>query len=278
MDSDLSTLHNLVNQGVAFIVAYGFQILGALIILAVGFLTARWVGRLITGLCSRHSLDATLSKFFANIARLLVLAFVVIIAMGKFGITIAPFIAAIGAIAFGSSLAIQGPLSNYGAGLTIILTRPFVIGNTITVKGVSGVVEEIRLGNTELRTEDGETILIPNKHIVGEILLNSYANRVVETAIGIEYNADPAAAVGVILGTLRAINSVVDEPPPQVGIAAFGDSAIEIGIRYWVPTVEYFQVQYAANAALHAALRDADIRIAPRRQHIRIVNQGDAGA
>ena len=273
MDKDLGTLQGLVNQGVSFIVAYGFQILGALIILVIGFLAARWCGRMITGVCERRGLDTTLSKFFANIARLLVLVFVIIIAMGKFGITIAPFIAAIGAVAFGSSLAIQGPLSNYGAGLTIIVTRPFVIGNTITVKGVSGLVEEIRLGNTELRTEDGETILIPNKHIVGEILRNSYANRVVETSLGIEYEADPGTAVSVVREVLLGLEGVVDDPAPQVGIAAFGESAIEIGIRYWVPTVEYFQVQYAANAALHAALRKSGIRIAARRQKVELTGQ-----
>lgn len=277
MDKNLDALQSLVSQGAGFLVAYGFQILGAVIILVIGLLVARWVGRFVVGLCERRGLDVTLSRFFANIVRLLVLVFVVIIAMGKFGITIAPFIAAIGAVAFGSSLAIQGPLSNYGAGLTIILTRPFVIGNTITVKGVSGVVEEIRLGNTELRAEDGESILIPNKHIVGEILRNSYASRVVEEALGIEYEADPGAAVDVIRETLKRVDNVAAEPAPQVGIARFGESAIEIGIRYWVPTRTYFQTQYAANAALHAALQQAGIRVAPRRQQVQLIGPADAG-
>jgi small conductance mechanosensitive channel len=97
--------------------------------------------------------------------------------MGKFGISIAPFIAALGALAFGASFALQGPLSNYGAGLMIIIARPFVVGDTITVKNVSGIVEEVTLATTILTTEDGEKITIPNKHIVGEILNNSFANR-----------------------------------------------------------------------------------------------------
>lgn len=105
--------------------------------------------------------------------RLTVLAFVMIVVLGKFGITMTPFIAAIGAIAFGSSLALAGLMSNYGAGLSIIITRPFVVGDTIQIQGVSGVVEEVGLAATRLETEDGEQITIPNKHIVGDILINS---------------------------------------------------------------------------------------------------------
>ena len=131
---------------------------------------------------------------------------------------IAPFIAALGAVAFGGSFAIAGPLSNYGAGLTIIVSRPFVVGNTITVQGVSGVVDEIRLAATLLSTEDGEVITIPNKHIVGEILHNSFENKVVETTVGIAYRDDPEQAVAVIRKVLAQIGAVCQEPAPQIGL------------------------------------------------------------
>ncbi|MEZ4605004.1 MAG: mechanosensitive ion channel [Desulfobacterales bacterium] len=98
----------------------------------------------------------TLSHFLGQVVRLVVLVFVVIMAMGKFGISVAPLIAALGALAFGASFALQGPLSNYGAGLVIIMTRPFVVGDTVTIEGVSGVVEEVTLATTILSTEDGE--------------------------------------------------------------------------------------------------------------------------
>ena len=276
MESELDTLQNLINTGIAFGVAYGFQILGALIILVLGAYVARVLSRVVLRLAEKRGLDITLARFFSSTVRIMVLMFVVIIALGKFGITIAPFIAALGAIAFGGSLALQGPLSNYGAGLSIILSRPFVVGNTLTVRGVSGIVEEVRMAATILRTEDGEEITIPNKKLVGEILLNSFDNRIIETTIGISYADDPGAAIQVMRDTLAKIDDVTKEPAPQIGIDDFGDSSIDIGLRYWVPTERYFQVKYRANQAIYAALEKASITIPFPKREVHILNQETA--
>ena len=276
MESELDTLQSLINTGIAFGVAYGFQILGALIILVLGAYVARVLSRVVLRLAEKRGLDITLARFFSSTVRIMVLMFVVIIALGKFGITIAPFIAALGAIAFGGSLALQGPLSNYGAGLSIILSRPFVVGNTLTVRGVSGIVEEVRMAATILRTEDGEEITIPNKKLVGEILLNSFDNRIIETTIGISYADDPGAAIQVMRDTLAKIDDVTKEPAPQIGIDDFGDSSIDIGLRYWVPTERYFQVKYRANQAIYAALEQASITIPFPKREVHILNQETA--
>lgn len=277
MNEELATLQNLYNIAAEFLVTYSFQILGAIIILFIGIKVAGWVSRLITGFCERHKLDATFSKFLGNVAKVLVYIFVFIIAIGKFGISIAPFIAALGALAFGGSFAIQGPLSNYGAGLSIIITRPFVIGNTITVKGVSGVVDEIRLAATLLSTEDGEEITIPNKHIVGEIIHNSFANRVVETTVGIAYSDDPDKAITILRDTLVRISDVSQEKPPQIGIEEFADSAINIGLRYWVPTKKYFQTLYQVNQEIHQALAAGGITIPFPQRDLHIISSPDKG-
>jgi len=276
VESELDTLQSLINTGIAFGVAYGFQILGALIILVLGAYVARVLSRVVLRLAEKRGLDITLARFFSSTVRIMVLMFVVIIALGKFGITIAPFIAALGAIAFGGSLALQGPLSNYGAGLSIILSRPFVVGNTLTVRGVSGIVEEVRMAATILRTEDGEEITIPNKKLVGEILLNSFDNRIIETTIGISYADDPGAAIQVMRDTLAKIDDVTKEPAPQIGIDDFGDSSIDIGLRYWVPTERYFQVKYRANQAIYAALEQASITIPFPKREVHILNQETA--
>ena len=152
MDNELETIQQIYNVVVEFIINYSFQILGAIIILLIGAKLAGWLGRLVTGLCEKKNVDITLSRFLGNVVKILTLTFVIIIAIGKFGISIAPFIAALGAIAFGTSFAIAGPVSNYGAGLVIILSRPFVIGDTITINNVSGQVEEIHLSTTILTT------------------------------------------------------------------------------------------------------------------------------
>lgn len=261
MDNELETIQQVYNVIVEFIINYSFQILGAIIILLIGAKLASWLGRLVTRLCEKKNIDVTLSHFLGSVTKILILTFVVIIAIGKFGISIAPFIAAIGALAFGTSFAIAGPVSNYGAGLVIILSRPFLIGDTITINDVSGVVDEIHLAVTILSTEDDEKITIPNKHIVGEILLNSFANKIVEGTVGISYQDDPEKAIEVIQEALRGLEGVCHEPPPQVGIEAFGESSIDLGMRYWVPTKKYFQTLYRGNMAVHKALQEAGITI-----------------
>ncbi len=259
-------------QIIAFAVKYGLQVIYAILILIIGLIVARWLANMIVRVCEARNLDITFSRFLGNIVRLTVLAFVLIVVLGKFGITMTPFIAAIGAVAFGSSLALAGLLSNYGAGLSIILTRPFVVNDTIKIQGVRGVVEEVGLAATRLSTEDGEQITIPNKHIVGEILINSFENRVVETSIGISYDDDPHKAIKAIQEALKNISEIVDEPPPQIGIEEFADSSVNVGMRYWVPTKQYFQILYQANLAVYEALNRAEITIPFPQRDIHVLS------
>ncbi|WP_321391880.1 mechanosensitive ion channel family protein [uncultured Desulfuromusa sp.] len=267
---EMKTIQKIIDVVTEFVINYSFQIVGALIILLIGLKLSGWLSRLVLRLCDKRNIDVTLSRFFASSTKILVMMFVIIIAIAKFGISIAPFIAALGAVAFGSSLAIQGPLSNYGSGLTLILTRPFVVGNTITVQDVSGVVEEIRLAATVLTTEDGEELTIPNKLIVGEILRNSFENKIIETSVGISYEDDPEQAIEVLQQVLGQFPEICTDPAPQVGIEAFADSSINIGMRYWVPTKQYFNILYKVNLAIHKALAEADITIPFPQQDIHI--------
>ena len=267
MEKDLASIQTLIDKVIEFSVDYSFQVVGAVIILVAGMLIGKWVAKLIMKLCEKAKLDVTLSKFLSSVGKILVIAFTLIIALGKFGITIAPFIAAIGAAAFGAIYAIQGPLSNYAAGLSIILGRPFVVGDTINVAGVDGVVDEVKLANTTLIDEDGVIITIPNKHIIGEILHNSKEYRLVEGSVGISYGDDPEKAVKVVQTTLSDSVDVAEKPLPLVGIEAFGDSSVDIGYRYWVPSQKYFRVLYATNMAVSIALKKAGITIPfPQRE------------
>jgi len=202
---------------------------------------------------------------------------VIIVALGKFGITIAPFIAALAALAFGASFAIQGPLSNYGAGLVIILTRPFVVGNTIKVGEVSGIVEEVNLGATILTDEDGVKITVPNKHIVGEVLYNSEEFKIVEELVGISYDGKPEEAIRIIKNTLDEFQEISKDPTPRVGIQEFGDSSINIGLRYWIPTRKYFETLYSVNLAVYKQLKQANIEIPFPQRDIHVVSRSQEG-
>jgi len=273
MQEELATIQKIYDAAAQFLVQYSFQIVGAIIILVIGLKLAGWLGRLTIRLCEKHSIDLTLSKFLGNVVKLIILAFVIIIVIGKFGISITPMVAAVSALAFGTSFAIQGPLSNYGAGLSIIITRPFVVGNTITIHGVNGIVKEIGLAATILTTEDGEEITIPNKHIVGEIIRNSFANKVVENSVGISYEDDPQKAILAIKSALEKIEAVCQDPAPQIGIDEFADSAINIGLRYWVPTQNYFQTRFKVNEAIHRTLAENKITIPFPQRDVHLINK-----
>ena len=263
VEQQIAAVAQLIELGVEFGVAYGLQILGALVVLLIGLKVASWSGRRVVRLCERKSLDVTLARFFGNVVRLLVVVVVVIITLSNFGIDIAPLVALAGAGAFGLSFAISGPLSNYGAGLVIILTRPFVVGDTIEVQDVSGVVDEITLASTTLVGEDQERIIIPNRQIVGEILVNSDANRIVESQLVIEAANDPEVAIAAVEEALRDFDGLAEDKPPQVGIHDFNFGGIVLGLRYWVPSSRYYRTRFAVNRAALAALNEKGIALLP---------------
>jgi small conductance mechanosensitive channel len=247
-----------------FLIAYSFQLLGAIVVLIAGMVIAGWVAKWLLRLQEKRNVDPTLRQFIASAVRLLLIGLAIVIALGNIGISITPLIAAIGGLAVGASLALQGPISNYGAGLIIILTRIFRVGDTITVRGQSGVVRSINLGATVLAAEDGEAIVIPNRQIAGEIHRNSLANRIIEGKIGVAYGEDIERAIMLTRTAVRASDGVLSDPPAQVGIESFGEFTVQIGYRVWVPSVRYFELLYRVNSAVFAALTGAGIHVARR--------------
>jgi small conductance mechanosensitive channel len=126
---------------------------------------------------------------------------------------------------------------------------------------------------TILITEDGEQITIPNRKVLGEILVNSFPNKIVEGSIGIAYSADPETATRVIRECLLECENVAQKPNPQIGIEAFADSSINIGFRYWVKTEKYYQTQYKVNLAVYNAFKRNGIAIPFPQREVRILNE-----
>ncbi len=261
MEQEIQTLTILFDNLVEFVVAYGFQILGALIVFFVGLKAANWAGRKTVEFGTKRNFDPTLTKFASNVVRIFLIAVVAIITLSNFGITIAPLVALAGAAAFGGTLALQGPLSNYGAGIAIILTRPFAVGSTIQVQNTFGVVEEISLAATVLAGEDGERITVPNKEIVGQIIVNSHQHRVVETRFFIANDQDSDKAIEAFEKAIAKYPAGDGAPGPQVGVHDFAYGGIILGARFWVPSLKYYQSRYAVNREVLGALEAAGISL-----------------
>jgi small conductance mechanosensitive channel len=236
MEKELESLQKFYNIIIEFFVNYSFQLIGAVIVFILGIYIANKVSQWVARLCNKHELDLTLTKFVVNIVKFGIIIGVSIIAIGKLGISITPFVAGIGAASLGAGLALQGTLSNYGAGLSIIIGRPFI--------------------------EDGEQITIPNKHIIGEVLVNSFEYRIVESVVGIDYSCNPSDAIETINKVLGSFSKeIAQEPKAQVGIKEFGDFSINLELRYWAYTKSFFDTQYRVNLALYEAFKKEGITI-----------------
>ncbi|MEZ7277999.1 mechanosensitive ion channel family protein [Pseudoalteromonas sp. 68 DY56-GL68] len=278
IDAELQQVEKYYNLITEYLVTYSMQIVGAILILVFGLWISQKVSNMVAALMQRHNIDITLTNFISNVIKVLLIIMFLIIALGKIGISVTPFVAAIGAASLGAGLALQGMLSNYGAGLAIIATRPFVVGDTIEVKGVSGQVKTIELGYTILINEEKVEITIPNKHIVGEILHNSFSYSLVKGEIDIAYDANADLAIELIETVLNDHELIADTPHSQVGIERFAESGVTLSYRFWVPTTKIIETKLAINRNVFKAIQGADIEI-PFPQRIVTLNQtNDKGA
>jgi len=232
MPEEIDQLQSIFETYTNKLIDYSPQLFAGMIILIIGFLFGSSLSKLILRVCARRDIYVTLSRFFASSIKLLIVLLFLFIAVRKIGVDISPFIALLGAGALGLSLAIQGPISNYGAGIAIILTRPFKVHDTLTLHGCTGIVSVVSLGYTQLETEDGQVVTIPNKKILGEILTNSFTVLVVEGIVGVEYASDPEQAIECVRNALAKVTGIDPDKPPQIGIKEFGDSSINIEYRY----------------------------------------------
>ena len=273
MNEELESVSKFYDVMVEFVANYSLQIVGALILVVIGVIASKYVQRFVLKILLRYRVDETMSGFIATFVRFLVIAMMVILALGKLGISIAPFIAALGAISLTAGLALQGSVSNFAAGVVLVITKPFKISDTITVNDVYGEVEDIKLAYTVLRNEDGEEITIPNKYMIGDVLVNSFAYRIVEGKIGVSYYSDIEEAIQNIKMMVMAHEHVSVENEPIVGVEKFNESSIEIGYRYWVPTKSFFKTQYEVNLKVFNAIKSKNIEIPFPQREIKILGE-----
>ncbi len=231
-------------------VRYSFQIIGAVIILFVGWILARFVAKMIRRTLRLKKIDITVEKFFVLMARWAVFALALLLALSCLGVQIAPLIAGLSVAGVGIGLALQGPLSNYASGITLIFTKPFKVGEIIEVAGVQGEVKDISLPRTELLGLDGSIIIIPNKHIIGEIIKNYSEHRKLEFEVGISYASNVDQAFKIIESILKNNKLIPSNQPIKVGIQSFGESSINLQAFVWVSQSDYADVKFAVNKSI----------------------------
>ncbi|WP_299615260.1 mechanosensitive ion channel family protein [Pelagibius sp.] len=244
MEESVTGVWDLV---VGLVTSYGLSVIGAIVILIVGFMVAGWVKAAVTKALSKvQKVDETLRTFFASLAYYAVVVFTVVAVLAQFGIETTSFIAVLGAAGLAIGLALQGTLSNVAAGVMLLLFRPFKIGDYIEGGGLAGTVKSITLFVTELATPDNVQIIAPNSQLWGSAIKNYsfHATRRVDLAIGIAYEDEIDRALAACLDEVNKDSRVHADPAPMAAVTDLGDSSVNLVVRIWCNAADYWGLKF----------------------------------
>ncbi|MEM9412096.1 MAG: mechanosensitive ion channel domain-containing protein [Planctomycetota bacterium] len=234
----------------------------ALILLIAGYLFASFLGRVVGNQVSKR-VDKTVGRFVGKIVQNSMIVLVILGALGYFGVDVTSFAAIIAACGFAVGMALQGTLSNFAAGVMLMVFRPFKIDDYIAVNGTEGTVEEIDLFTTKLNTPDNKHIIVPNGNIFGETMTNFSRNSIrrVDVTVGVAYEADIRHTRSVLENCVFEVRGGLKDPEPVVYLSELGDSAVVWQCRVWVNPEDYWSVRENLTEAVKYALDSADIGI-----------------
>jgi len=245
-------MEELIIQTKDILMIYGLNVVGALAIFIIGRWLAGFVRKLLNMLMSKHHVDQTLNSFVCHLAYIALLAFVIIAALGRLGIQTASFVAVLAAAGLAIGLALQGSLANFAAGVLMIIFKPFKVGDYVEGGGTAGIVEEIQIFTTTLRTPDNKTIIIPNSKISSDNIVNYSAKptRRVDMVFGVGYSDDIDKVKAVIADILAGDSRILKDPAPQIALSQLADSSINFVVRPWVKSDDHWPVYFDTNEAV----------------------------
>ena len=272
MYESLQTLDQLTGTALDLSLKFAPKVVVAILIMVAGYYAGRWAGRALLRGLGRVELDPPVRSLLGRAAELAVLALFAVMALQNLGVELLPLIAGLGIAGAGVALAMQGVLGNVVAGLNILLSRPFRVGDYISIVKEEGVVQDITLFSTTLEHGDLSRVVIPNRKIVGEILHNYRGIRQLNLEVGVAYRTDIGAATETIREILRANGRVLAEPAPAVGVARLGESSVVLGVAPWVRVADYAPAVGELNRAILEAFRARDIAIPAPQREVRVVS------
>ena len=252
-------------------IRYGFQVLGALVVLAAGALVARWIGQLVDGRLQKHAMEPPMRLLTVRVLKIVVMLIAAVVALDKFGFQIAPLVAGIGVAGLGVGLALQGVLGNLVAGLTIIFTKPFRVGEYIEINNVRGDVSMIELSTTTLVQADLSRVIVPNRKIVGEILHNFGTMRQLTLTIRVPHATDLNVALQAAHQVALQSARVLKDPAPSAGIAAVDDNGIKIAVWAWVRVVDVVPAEPELYQSFVEAFRARGIGIPAAAHEVKLL-------
>ena len=271
MTNELASLQYAKQKAIDIGIEYGPRIIVAAMIMVVGIFVARWVTGLFKRWFGKMELEPPVRELLLRLVRVFVLLVFLLLALQNLKFELTPIIAGVGVAGAGIAFAMQGVLGNLFAGLTIIFTKPFRVGEYVSMVGVEGRVEAIELFNTKLSHPDLSRIIVPNRKIVGEILHNYGKIRQIDVVVGVAYNTDLNAALAAVTDVLQRNPRVLKDPTPVIRVAVLADSSINIMIAPWVGVPDYGMAIGEINKAVVEEFRARGISIPFPQREIRLL-------
>lgn len=271
MGANLQSLDQVSATAIDLAMRFGPKLLVALLMLAAGYAAGRWAAAATLRVLRRLQLEPPAMALTARGVHVFVLALFAIMALQNLGIELLPLIAGLGLAGAGIALALQGVLRNVVAGLTILFTRPFRVGDYISIVKEEGEVLDIRLFSSTLGHADRSRIVIPNRMIVGEILHNYGNRRQLPIEVAVSYEAPVEKALQAVQDVLRANARVLRDPAPFVAIARLADAGIVIAVNPWVSVADYGDAGSEINRAILECFRERGIALPPPQRELRLV-------
>jgi small conductance mechanosensitive channel len=225
---------------------YGAKIVGAMAILVLGRIAVGIATGIIRRLMQKSKADETLTIFVSSLTKIALLTFIVIAALGALGVQTASFIAVVGAAGLAIGFALQGSLSNFAAGVMLVIFKPFKKGDYVEAGGIGGTVEEVRIFSTIFKSPDNKAVIVPNSKITGDNITNYSAKetRRIDMVFGIGYGDDLKKAKEIIEEIINADERILNDPAPVVRVLELGDSSVNFAVRPWVKTADYWAVYF----------------------------------
>lgn len=258
-------LTGVVDKLIGLGVDWGAKILGALIIFVVGKIVINWLNRLFSKILERRKIDPSVQSFLKSMVNILLLLMLILAVIAKLGIELTGFAALLASFGVAIGMALSGNLQNFAGGLIILLFRPYKVGDYIDAStGASGTVKEIQIFHTILNTPDNKVVYVPNGPMSSGVITN-YSNlktRRLEWIFGIEYGQDFKKAESVLRAIMTADKRILDNPAPFVEIGELGDNGINIKVRAWVKSSDYWDVFFAMNQTVYATFNKEEISFA----------------
>ncbi|MEO1246041.1 MAG: mechanosensitive ion channel domain-containing protein [Pseudomonadota bacterium] len=257
---------------------FAINLVTAILIFYIGKWIVGLLVRALRKLMDKNDVDATLSSFVGNLVRMSLLVFVIIAAITALGVPSAQFVAVVGAAGLAVGLALQGSLSNFAAGVLIVLFRPYKVGDFVEAAGISGSIEQVQILTTVLKTPDNKKIIVPNGQIMDSIITNYSANdmRRVDMVVGVSYDDDLDKVRKTLEELVAAEDRILAEPACTIAVSELGDSSVNFVLRPWVKTADYWGVHFDMTEAIKKRFDQEDISFPFPQQDVHLYQASSA--